>query len=334
MKLNGTEKILFMTSAGIGDFTKDLGILNAVKEAYPGVTIDVLVLHEAIRELAAFNTNINEVIIINFSAFTVKNYLQYFFYAGIKDLVPLNRRKYDLVLCPNLNPLRAYLAFFMLKPKKIILHDRQHDIRTEYAVLQKIGISDNSRAPFLNNTALIEAIRPSRNILDSASNNRLVLLNMFCADSPQCIRDFNKWGDLVEKLKIKKYTPVLIGKADFDYRKFYPLDYGAVIDLVNQTGSLHDLIFLTKKAYAIIAVDSFIFHLAYALEKKVIGLFGPVDPVKRIPPGLRIAPRSIFKNVECAPCMLTQQHKTSCKKNMMPPLCMDAITVEDIMDLL
>lgn len=91
-----------------------------------------------------------------------------------------------------------------------------------------------------------------------------------------------------------------------------------VIDLVGKT-TIMELVTVLSGAGVVVSCDTGPMHLAVALGKDVIALFGPADPRRTGPYRGRV----IRKNFSCIPC-----NKRSCSN----PVCMTSIRPEDIME--
>jgi ADP-heptose:LPS heptosyltransferase len=92
---------------------------------------------------------------------------------------------------------------------------------------------------------------------------------------------------------------------------------GKVIDLVGRT-TIMELIGVLSGASAVVTCDTGPMHLAAALGKEVVALFGPADPGRTGPYHGRV----IRRDLPCSPCG---------RKNCEKPLCMEAILPEDVM---
>lgn len=93
-----------------------------------------------------------------------------------------------------------------------------------------------------------------------------------------------------------------------------------VVNLVGRT-TIMELIGVLSGARAVVSCDTGPMHLAVALQKEVVALFGPADP-RRTGPYLGYV---IQKSLPCIPC-----NKTTCSS----PLCMDSILPEDVIEKL
>jgi lipopolysaccharide heptosyltransferase II len=92
---------------------------------------------------------------------------------------------------------------------------------------------------------------------------------------------------------------------------------GEVTDLVGRT-TIMELISVLQGASAVVTCDTGPMHLAVALNKEVVALFGPADPRRTGPYRGRV----IRKDLPCSPCG---------RKNCEEPRCMEAIQPEDVM---
>lgn len=82
---------------------------------------------------------------------------------------------------------------------------------------------------------------------------------------------------------------------------------------------------ITRRCRLFISVDTGPLHIAAAMGTKVIGLYGPNTPAKWGPYGDGHV--TIYKALECSPCTKQYLGQVSKCRN---PICMDAITVEDV----
>ena len=109
------------------------------------------------------------------------------------------------------------------------------------------------------------------------------------------------FAEVASKLKARGYTPIVLG-AQSDVPTgltIEQLSHGAAINLCGKT-SLDDAINLIAGSRAVITNDSGLMHVAAALGKPQLALFGSSSP-EHTPP-LSDAARVITLKTECSPC--------------------------------
>jgi ADP-heptose:LPS heptosyltransferase len=121
-------------------------------------------------------------------------------------------------------------------------------------------------------------------------------------------------------------TVVLMGKTEHWNRDLTRINGNKIINLLDTT-SENDLITLTSRMDLVITPDTGALHIAAALKKKCLGLFGPIDPATRTayyPTVKTIYPKG---ELSCIPCW----DIPGCCNNGHPGAdCMRLITPEKI----
>jgi len=97
---------------------------------------------------------------------------------------------------------------------------------------------------------------------------------------------------------------------------------GSVFNRAGET-DLEELVVLCHAADLVLSVDSGPMHLAAALGKPVVALFGPTDPVRTGPFGR--GHRVLTAEIHCRPCF-----DRRCRYGKIPPPCMSAISPEEV----
>jgi len=130
-----------------------------------------------------------------------------------------------------------------------------------------------------------------------------------------------RFVEIIRRLLAQKRHVVLAGSPDereLCDQITTQLGDGALIDLAGQT-SLAELVALLSRAQLVVANDSGALHVAAALGRPVVALYGPTDPNFVGPYGqLEYVLRS---GVDCQPC-----RHTTCKHHS----CMVDITVDRV----
>jgi heptosyltransferase-1 len=135
------------------------------------------------------------------------------------------------------------------------------------------------------------------------------------------------FASLISKISM---TCVIAGsKADKEIsQRIIDLSSGNnVIDLCGRT-DLKELIALIEGARAVVTNDSGPMHIAAALDKPTISIFGPTDPVKTGPYGWQKNSKLkvIRADVPCTPC----RRKKGCKEF----ICMSRINAGEVYEAL
>jgi lipopolysaccharide heptosyltransferase II len=84
---------------------------------------------------------------------------------------------------------------------------------------------------------------------------------------------------------------------------------GGVLNLVGQT-SLRELVALIDRAAVVIANDSGPMHIAAAMDKPLVTIFGPTNPTRTGP--YRREPSVVRVDIPCSPCYSRKCSHTSC----------------------
>ena len=191
-----------------------------------------------------------------------------------------------------------------------------------------------------NNLRLIEALgievttrdyvgllRPSEGMIERA--DRILAANgvgpgeKIVALSPGTSgrRRLKEWTDsgfavLARHLTSRGFRVVILGSVPAEG---IAREFSGILDLSGRT-NLGEAVAVLARSETLVAVDSGILHLAAALGKKVVGLYGPSDPVVTGPQGDGHA--VLTSGAECSPCRQGEcRHNRKC----MTDLSVDAV---------
>ena len=147
-----------------------------------------------------------------------------------------------------------------------------------------------------------------------------IVLNI-CATKPANRWTIDGFASLAQSIMQQYHMPSLLtgGKEDIEMAKgIESLAGGSVLNLVGRT-TLKELMSVINAARAVVTCDTGPMHLAVALGKRVVALFGPSDHRRTGP----FRGEVIRKEMSCAPCN---------KKNCNDPICMSAIQIQDVLE--
>jgi ADP-heptose:LPS heptosyltransferase len=96
-------------------------------------------------------------------------------------------------------------------------------------------------------------------------------------------------------------TVVLVGKTEAWSRDLLQIKGERIRNLIDKT-SEEEMIAICSRMDLIIAPDTGILHIAGALKKKAIGLFGPINPDTRIAYYKTVVALGPYEEMQCIPC--------------------------------
>ena len=131
---------------------------------------------------------------------------------------------------------------------------------------------------------------------------------------------WERYGQIAEALPKEKF--VMVGSGPF-----FPVTTMNILDLRGQT-SLTELLRVLGHARAVISTDSGPAHLATALGRPVISIFGATDPSRTAPRCTQSIVLTAANDVPCRPCLKrTCSHLQSIK-------CLEEVTLSSVLEAL
>lgn len=117
------------------------------------------------------------------------------------------------------------------------------------------------------------------------------------------------WIELVKKLIEKGKNVVLLGGGeDYDIINDITKKIGEnkrFLNLFGKTKKIIDVVKIINKSNAFICVDSAPMHMAVAINKRTIAIFGPTDEKKLLPNDEKFI--AIKNDVDCRPCLFDKR---------------------------
>jgi heptosyltransferase-1 len=331
-------KILVIKPSSLGDVIHALPFLNAVKEHFPDAEID-WVISKNLRGILEGHPMIHDLIVLNKDDWkSIRNIPR-----TAAEISALNRRlkstHYDIVVDLQgllRSGLIAFSASTTLKvgfkdaregssffyDRKVSANGAVHAVDKCLEAARAIGVTVKKvRFPV---HAGREARHAVRELLGGIEDYIVIIPSARWVTKRWPAENF---ASLISKIS----TPCVIAgsKADSELsRKIMSLSSGnTVVDLCGRT-DLKELTALIAGAKAVVTNDSGPMHIAAALDKPTIAIFGPTDPVKTGPYGWQKNRKLevIRAHTDCSPC----RRKKACKEF----ICMDRIPVEDVYEAL
>jgi len=195
-----------------------------------------------------------------------------------------------------------------------------HLIERNLNVVRYLGAENGKDVPSLR---VPEAkIQAAKKYFDSRDLDNIVFLHPG-ASQPKRLWPPERFARIVEYLDNKGYSPVLLSPPN-NKSMVESIKNNCRITIPVLSVRLSDIAAYLACGEAFIGLDSGIGHIAAALGKNVIILFGPQPPSIACPRGSGKIATVIKGDFACRPC-----HKQVCDLNN---ACMKAIQVEDVIE--
>lgn len=284
-------KVLIIKMSSMGDILHTLPALTDAHHAYPNIEFS-WVVEEGFAEIPAWHPAVKKIIPIAWRRwrkhlFTKKCHIE------IKEfLAMLREESYDLIIDAQGLLKSALVAKLAKGPRagydwssareKIasIFYQRHYSISTELHAIERI------RQLFAQ--ALSYSITPSIRYglsLQANSLHRFELPETFLLFIPNTSSHtkywpIHHWRELIEICKGSNLSIVIPS----GYAKEKPMIQEIAANFVNvkivENTSLIEIASITEKALGVVSVDTGLSHLAAALEKPTIIIYGPTNPEK------------------------------------------------------
>lgn len=326
-------KILAINFGGIGDEILFLPALESIRKAYPQANLTLL-LEPRSKSFQQVTNLIDNVI-----EFDIKK--KPLLPSDLWEVLQLIRKgNFDLVISSGSSPQVAALLFLSGIPKrvgygsnalaKLLLTNPVPLNRNQYAacmyqdLAQGIGISKMAKEKCIPRAVLkddskermLQFIQSANTIDTSSSTNgaaskKRVLIHpgtSRLAVEKGIIKTWptDSWLAFIEKLQSHGNIQTIIAGGPDDQATIDELlirirPSPTLVSAYGKTKSLADLAALINLCDLMVCVDSAPMHLAVALNKPVVALFGPTDETKLLPNETTSAEFKIFKALRDKP---------------------------------
>lgn len=323
------DRILFVKFWGIGSIILCEPALRYLRKKFPEARLDFLTLAQN-RELFKLMPHVDQVYAADFRR------LGRFLISAVRLIVRLRRQKYDLIFDAEFFANFSTLVATLARPRQVIgfsrtasiksrlldvavpFHDDEHAAEN-FLRLVKIGTGAESAPNESENfPRLILPSSPAATLRFSSRPGVVMNVNA----SPLALE--RRWPQehfvSLAKWLLKKYQTDLIligarGEAKYTQAVAQAIAAPGKIHNLAENLNLIELAGLIRPAALFISNDSGPLHLAAALQKPVVGFYGPETP-KRFGPLCKN--RLIFYlGLPCSPCMSVDNAKTvNCTNQM------------------
>lgn len=320
-----SSRILIVAPAWIGDLIISLSFLSALKKIHKNSKIDLLV-NENLFDLAKYFPGISNLI----KSRTEHGKLSLFY----RIKLGLQLRKNHYTDCYILtNSFKSSIIPFMAKIKNRISYLGEFRYGLVNKIIKSIDRKEGMVNRYLNlidrtykneyKPKIISEINEQQNNTKYGLKGEYIVLCPDAEFGPAKRWPHNKWNDLAMSIQ-DKYQVVFIGLDTAMRVNSKELISNNCIDLIGKT-SLDDVVKILSQSTCVVANDSGLMHIAAALDKPVVGIYGSSSPEYTPPLQDEDKRALIYENLSCSPCF-----KRECPLEHMN--CMNNISVEHVKD--
>ncbi len=316
-------RILVVAPAWVGDLVMSLTLLSALKQTNKNVTIDLLV-NENLYDLAKCLPNVSKLIVSE----TRHGRLSLFY----RIKLGLRLREYKYSECYILsNSFKSSITPFVAKIKKRVGYLGEFRYGLINKVVKSIDRKEGMANRYLN--LIDKRYQPELEprIISSVNENYLnqkfglkKKYLVFCPDAefgPAKKWPIHKWIDLAQTMS-SKYQVIFVGLDKSISTYIQKLGCANISDLIGKT-SITDVLDIIKLSSCVVSNDSGLMHVAAALDKPVVGIYGSSSPVYT-PPLLNDEKKiTHYEELSCSPCF-----KKTCPLGHMN--CLNNISVDNV----
>ncbi len=341
----GFNKILIIKLGAIGDLLMATPAVRALKKAYPTAHISLLV-GKSSKMAVSGNPHIDEFIECDDYIIYKGTLLQKLKYI-LSLILKIKRKKYDVVFVFHRDWRFNLFAFLCGIPervgfdrngegrfltKKVRISGVKHNIDHYLDVVNAFGVQDDGKnMEFTINREAEIAVDKILEAWDLKEDDIKVGILAGGASNIKSKMLIKRWPleyyvELTKKMVSGGYKVILLGaNSDKPGSKVILKSLSDnIFDLTGKT-TLEETAAVMKKCKVIVTHDSGPMHLASAVGRPVVSIFGPTDPREYYPLNRNSHYFWNVGNIDCAPCY-SEGEFPDCKD----PRCINAVSVEEV----
>ncbi|MBP7055766.1 MAG: glycosyltransferase family 9 protein [Candidatus Omnitrophica bacterium] len=330
MELKGINKIIIFNLGGIGDLLLSFPAVKALRQTYPGASIDIVVV-ERVKELALDLGLFSDVLVYR------KNFL-----ADLSLFVSLGRKGYDLginmrTIVSFFSALKIFTIMALVHPKISAGRDTDHhglffDIKIPETLY---GEKHDTEYDIDLVTALGAKVTDRKVVFDIDGKSKQQAMKKIADNGitgNDIVVGINAGGVLSHRWPLDNFEAVIKDMAGFKDVKFVltgdaseakyvdPLRRSLPDKVINLSGKLNlrELAAVIKRCSIYITNDTGPMHIAASLNVPLLAIFGP-GYIKRFDPrAISDKAKVFYKAQDCAPCDRIRCVSTRCLKAITP----------------
>ena len=337
------QRILLIKPSAVGDVVHALPVLVKLRQRYPEAQIDWLIRPE-IADLVRFHPALSNVVLFDRRRLAKfgRNWSATF---GLFRLLnQIRRERYDLVVDLHGQLRSALFTLASRAPYRVGFERTREGAWVSYShriPLPTMEAHAADRYLWLGQVLDFDAANPDFTIYSSdeaaESVTRLLaerrqLGRPLAVLVPGTVWETKHWriegfAEVARQLLARGYAVALAGSPkDRPRCRQVALAAPGVCDVSGQT-TLAEMIALVRHSALCVTNDSGSMHIAVALDKPVVSVFGPTNPLRTGPYG---RPQAVVQaDVECSPCYLRKlsrcPHDHLCMQQVSPEMVLDRL---------
>jgi heptosyltransferase-2 len=350
MKINNRQeinKILVISPTGVGENIIQIPFLRTLKKIFPQAKVTMVLRFEDVINLLSQLELVDDFIVCDYAR-------QDTLIKKIKLISDIRKEKYDISfltfpsskfdkllfskLCQaklkiGHQPQSFYKLFAFCNDLNIKVDMHLHDVEQNLTLLQEFS-DDLSRINKEIELAPTEtAIKKADELLkQSKITDNDVLIGMHSGSSKAFNMDYKRWpigrylelaAGLIEKNKVK----IINFKTSEDPNLYIERKKQ---EIVNIEASLDIVLALLSRCKLFIGNDTAVMHLAAASGIRVIGIFGPTDPIRTAPFSKKA--EVIRSSISCSPCYGFKRLGQGIRCPYGRRKCLEEISVSQVFD--
>jgi len=198
--------------------------------------------------------------------------------------------------------------------------EKDHVIEKNLKLLSMVGIEDRDyEFPLSFPDELSQKVRKIMDDLGYEPEKKLVLLNVGAAWETKRW-PAERWIELIERIGDGSLFPVMLWGSETEKGLASEVSQAAGVPVVPSL-TLGEVMALIREVSVLVSGDTFALQAACALDRPVVGMFGPTTPNRNGP--FRDRDRVVFHELECSHC-----YKRSCSRLE----CLEKIAPDDVAD--
>jgi heptosyltransferase I len=334
----GSPRLLIIKTSSMGDVIHTLPAISDLRRAFPNAQIDWLV-ESQFAEIPRQHPGVSQVIEIEWRSWIKSRNLK----ALLRALTRLHKRPYDHVIDAQGLFKSGVMSLFtsghrhgfsrtsLREPIARLFYQSGHVVpRTQHAV-------ERTRQLFAKALGYRYEAEPVDYGLTLAHSTPIppkTLLFLANTTWPTKHWPASCWTELIRLATQAGYTVHLTSGSPTEWAYIEALSQGLEPVQRHPRQSITAVMQLISTVQAVVTVDTGFGHLAAALNKPVIALFGPTDPAKSKPYSPYTHAFSANPTeYACAPCLKRTCHHPQFPQFGYPP-CFNSYTPKDIWDAL